>query len=78
MQDMLQALASAPSQPTAEGPGSPSPGPAPAVEGPTPESDTSSATLGELALAFKEATDPMDSAAILLEFLETAGFSRSE
>lgn len=38
--------------------------------------EDANAELGDLAMAFKEATDPADAADLLLEFLSVAGFER--
>lgn len=46
--------------------------------GPGSNGDAENATLGQLAMAFKEATDPRDAAAFLLEFLQQAGVARTK
>jgi ribosomal protein L10 len=38
--------------------------------------DAADASLGELAIAFKQAEDPQDAAKILVEFMVEAGFKR--
>lgn len=71
--DMLEALSSGPSvAPAPEGPGALSP---PATPPAAPDAGPEG-TLGELAMAFKAAENPRDAAAILVEFMETAGFKK--
>lgn len=76
---ILSALAgSSPVGAAGPAPLSPVPSPEMGISAPQQESEEeqASATLGELAMAFKEASTPSDAAAILLEFMTTAGFSR--
>lgn len=75
MKDMLAALAAAPGSPPGPSPLSPTPMGPPEVSGEA-ETPKESETLGELAMAFREATDPRDAANILIEFLDTAGYQR--
>lgn len=71
--DLLEALSSGPSPaPAEEGPGALSPPAAP----PPAQDAGPDGTLGELAMAFKAAENPRDAAAILVEFMETAGFKK--
>lgn len=72
---MLSALAQGPSEETPAGPEPLSASPSPVPEAET-ESDGEAAALPELANAFKLSSDPAEAAAILIEFLETAGFAR--
>lgn len=58
------------------GPSGPAPFPAPPSKAPAEEADKASASLAQLAMGFKEATDPRDAAAFLLEFLEQAGVTK--
>lgn len=79
---VLAALAGSMPQGAGAGPLSPAPpeaGTPLTVGAPQQESEEeeANATLGELAMAFKDAQSPSDAAAILLEFLSTAGFKRS-
>lgn len=72
----LMAMASGPPRELSER-GGPVPFQPPSSRAPAENGDAEVASLGQLAMAFKEATDPRDAAAFLLEFLEQAGVTRT-